>query len=132
MTYKNYTLYKIYYGDELVYIGRTKQDLQCRLRNHFFGGNAMTKHIDILQTTRIEYCLCQTEADLYLLEIYLICKYKPLINKDDKPSDDLTIYIPEPQFYEYYNPIIDKWKEKQIEYLIDVSPLDYSDEDFYF
>lgn len=128
----NYILYKIYYGDELVYIGRTKQDLQQRLRHHFFGGNAMTKKLDILQTTRIEYCLCKTEADMNLLEIYLICKYKPRINRDDKPKDDLTIHLQEPNFYPYWTPLIDKWKEKKIGHLIDISPLDCSDEDFYF
>jgi len=129
----NYILYKIYYGDELVYVGRTKQELKQRLRNHFFGGNAMTKKIDIIQTTWIEYCLCKSEADMNLMEIYLICKYKPRLNKDDKPKDDLTIVIPEPQFYHYWEPIIDKWKSKQIEHLIDTSPLDYNpDEDFYY
>lgn len=128
----NYILYKIYYGNELVYIGRTKQELQYRLRNHFFGGNAITKKLDIIQTSFIEYCLCNSEADMNLLEIYLICKYKPILNKDDKPKDDLTIYIQEPKFYNYYHPLLDKWKEKQIEHLIDTSPLDYSDEDFYF
>ena len=128
----NYILYKIYYGDELVYIGRTKQDLKNRLRNHFFGNNAMTKKLDIFRVTNIEYCLCETEADMNLIEIYLICKYKPHINKDDVPKDDLTIYLPEPRFYPYWDNIIDKWKEKQIGQLIDTSPLDYSDEDFYF
>lgn len=127
----NYMLYKIYYGDELVYIGRTKQDLQKRLRQHFFDGNAMAKKLDILQTTKIEYCLCETEADMNVLEVYLIAKYHPRINKDDKPKDNLTIYLEEPRFYSYWIPTIDKWKEKEIEYLIDTSPLDCS-EDFYF
>lgn len=127
----NYILYKIYYGDELVYIGRTKQDLQKRLRQHFFDGNAIVKKLDILQTTKIEYCLCPTEADMIVLEVYLIAKYRPRINKDDKPKDELTIYLDEPRFYPYWLPIIDKWKEKQIEYLINTSPLD-ANEDFYF
>ena len=115
-----------------MYIGRTKQNLKNRLRNHFFGSNAMTKKIDIFRTTRIEYCLCETEADMNLIEIYLICKYKPPINVDDVPKDDLTIFLPEPRFYPYWDAIIDKWKDKQIEQLIDTSPLDYSNEDFYF
>lgn len=128
----NYILYKIYYGDELVYVGRTKQDLKQRLRNHFFGGNAMTKKIDIIQTTRIEYCFCQSEADMFVTEVYLICKYRPKINRDDKPNDELTIHLEEPIFYTYYHPILDKWKEKQIEQLVDTSPLDYSNEDYFY
>jgi len=126
----NYILYKIYYGDELVYIGRTKQDLRHRLRQHFFG-NPLVKKIDILQTTKIEYSVLESEADMYLMEVYLICLYRPRINKDDKPHDGLTIILPEPKFYPYYDGIIDKWKEKQIEYLIDTSPLDGSSEDYF-
>lgn len=126
----NYILYKIYYGEQLVYIGRTKQDLKDRLRLHFFG-KPMVRKLDIFQTTKIEYALFNTEADMYLMEIYLINLYKPMLNKDDKAHDDLTIYIPEPKFYPYWNSLIDKWKEKQIEHLIDTSPLDFS-EDFYF
>ena len=89
----------------------------------------MTKKLDIIQTTWIEYCLCETEADMFLFEIYLICKYKPRLNKDDKPNDDLTITISEPKFYRYWEPTLDKWKEKQIEQIIDTSELDYSFED---
>lgn len=37
MNCKNYILYKIYYGNELVYIGRTSQDLIDRLRLHFLA-----------------------------------------------------------------------------------------------
>jgi hypothetical protein len=71
--------------------------------------------------------------ELNLLEIYLICKYKPCINKDDVPKDDLTIHLPEPRFYPYWDKIIDKWKEKQIEQLIDTSTLGSPfEDDFYF
>lgn len=127
-----YILYKIYYGDELVYVGRTKQELKQRLRNHFFGGNAMTKKLDILRTSRIEYHICESEADMNLLEVYLICLWKPVLNKDDKPHDNLTIYLPEPQFYQYFDPIIDKWKEKQIENIINTSSYEYIDEDYFY
>lgn len=122
----NYILYKIYYGTELVYIGRTKQDLCDRLRLHFFG-KPMVKKLDILKTTRIEYTLCASEADMFLYEIYLINIYKPRINKDDKAHDELSsfLYLPEPQFYEYINPLLEKWKEKEREHVIDTSPLDY-------
>ena len=92
----------------------------------------MTKKLDIIQTTQIEYCFCQSEADMFLLEIYLIALYKPRLNKDDKPKDDLTIYLEEPIFYNYYHPILDKWKEKRIESLIDTSTLDYFFEDDFY
>lgn len=126
----NYILYKIYYGDELVYIGRTTQNLKDRLRLHFFG-KPMVKKIDILRTTKIEYTLCETMADMYLYEIYLINYYKPPINKDDKAKDDLTIVLPEPKFYPYWDSIIDKWKDKQIHELLETAPLNIED-DFLF
>lgn len=129
----NYILYKIHYRDELAYIGRTTQDLKNRLRMHFFHTNKIVKQLDILQVTKIEYTILNTQADMYLYEIYLINLYHPLCNVDDNAKDDLSdfIVLPKLEFYEYKDPIIDKWKEKQIEHLIDTAPLDYSDEAFW-
>lgn len=129
----NYILYKIYYHDELAYIGRTTQDLKNRLRMHFFHTNKIVKQLDILQVTKIEYTILNTQADMYLYEIYLINIYHPSCNVDDNAKDDLSdfIVLPKLEFYEYKDPIIDKWKEKQIEHLIDTAPLDYSDEAFW-
>lgn len=129
----NYILYKIYYHDELAYIGRTTQDLKNRLRMHFFHTNKIVKQLDILQVTKIEYTILNTQSDMYLYEIYLINLYHPPCNVDDNAKDDLSdfIVLPKLEFYEYKDPIIDKWKEKQIEHLIDTAPLDYSDEAFW-
>ena len=129
----NYILYKIYYRDELAYIGRTTQDLKNRLRMHFFHTNKIVKQLDILQVTKFEYTILNTQAGMYLYEIYLINLYHPPCNVDDNAKDDLSdfIVLPKLEFYEYKDPIIDKWKEKQIEHLIDTAPLDYSDEAFW-
>ena len=128
----NYIVYKIYYHDELVYIGRTKQGLTNRLRMHFFG-NPFVPKLDIFQTNRIEYALFDRESDQFVYEVYLINLFHPCLNSHDLAYDDLTIYLPEPQFYVWDDPIINKWKEKRIEYLIDTSTLDYSlEDDFYF
>ena len=56
-----------------------------------------------------------------------------MINKDDKPHDDLSpeLWLPYPQFYIYDSYIIDKWKEKQIENVVNTSPLDFGDDLFY-
>ena len=129
-----FILYKIYYGDELVYIGRTHQELRNRLRHHFFN-NPIVKKIDIFQTTKIEYTVLNTESDMFLYEIYEICRHKPRLNVDDKAKDEFSPFIrlPELVYHEYYHPLLDKWKDKSIEYLIDTSPLDFDlDEGFYF
>ena len=124
----SYIVYKIYYDNNLVYIGRTKQGLTNRMRMHFFG-NPFVPKLDICQTNKIEYALFDRESDQFVYEVYLINLYHPCLNSHDLASDDLTIYLPEPQFHVWNNPIINKWKEKRIDYLIDTSPIDYHDDD---
>lgn len=102
-------LYKIYYGDNLVYLGRTIQPLNDRLRGHFFK-KPMYRIIDIDAVTKIEYAEFKTRADMYLYEIYYINKLKPHFNCDDKAKDELTVVLPEIEFKEYECNLIDKWK----------------------
>lgn len=111
MKEKKHVLYKIYYDDVLVYLGRTNQPLQTRLRGHFFK-KPMHRVIDINQVTRIEYAEFPTEADMYLYEIYYINLFKPGFNVDDRACDDLTITLPEVEFVSYDCPLFDSWKEE--------------------
>jgi len=111
---EKFTLYKIYYCDNLVYLGRTKQPIATRLRGHFFK-KPMHKVIDIAQVSRIEICNCKTQADMFLYEIYYINKLKPLLNCDDKSKDELTVYLPELGFEEYTPPKMTIWKEQILE-----------------
>jgi hypothetical protein len=127
----NYIVYKVYYGDNLVYIGRTKQRLIDRMRMHFFG-NPMVPKLNIFDVSKIEYALFLTECDQFVYEVYLINLYQPCLNSHDLGNDSLTIYLPEPEFYIWENNIFDKWKDKRIEYLIDTSTLDYSFEDDFY
>lgn len=108
---KTHTLYKIYYGDTLVYLGRTNQPLQTRLRGHFFK-KPMHRTIDINQVSRIEYAEFPTEADMFLYEIYLINLLKPTFNVDDRAQDNLTIALPEKVFKEFECSLMDKWKSE--------------------
>jgi hypothetical protein len=106
---KTHILYKIYYGDTLVYLGRTNQPLQTRLRGHFFK-KPMHRTIDISQVSRIEYAEFPTEADMFLYEVYYINKLKPPLNVDDRALDDLTVSLPEKIFEEFDCHLMDKWK----------------------
>lgn len=101
-------LYKIYYGENLVYLGRTHQDLKRRLHGHFFK-KPMHKLIDINHVTKIEYAELKTEADMFLYEIYYINKYKPCFNCDDKAKDELTASIDEIEFLPYECNLMKKW-----------------------
>lgn len=104
-----YTLYKIYFGETLAYLGRTRQPLKKRLRGHFFKAR-LHKAIDIFQVTHIECAHFPTCADMYLYEIYYINKLHPLLNRDDVAPDELTIQLPEVPFEAFDCDLMDKWK----------------------
>lgn len=107
-------LYKIFYKsdageDVLVYLGRTHQPLNNRLRGHFLKA-PMMRVLDPRCVSRIEYAQFQTEADLFLYEIYFINKWKPPLNVDDKSKEELTVDLPPVPFLEYDCPLLEKWK----------------------
>jgi hypothetical protein len=108
---KGFILYKIYYENSLVYLGRTKQALQDRIRGHFFK-KPMHRSIDINLVTKIEYAEFSTEADMYLYEIYYINTLKPPLNVDDKARDGITVTLPDVEFREFTTKLWDGWKEE--------------------
>ena len=91
---QRFLLYRIFYGKELVYIGRTKQPLQNRLRGHFFQ-KPMHRTIDIEMVSRVQYAEFPTEADMNLYEIYFILTRHPPLNVDDKTRDYPTVTLPD-------------------------------------
>ena len=106
-----FTLYRIYYGDHLVYLGRTKQPLQNRIRGHLFK-KPMHRELHIEQISKIEYSTFQTEADMYLYEIYFINLWHPPLNRDDKATDDLTVSLPPVEWKLFETPLWEKWKRE--------------------
>ena len=90
------TLYKIYYKCEplpfLAYLGRTKNDLTARLRQHFTG-HVLMKTLDITGVSHIEYAEFETVADMFVAEIAYINILKPPLNIDDKAKDELTVNV---------------------------------------
>lgn len=111
---QGFILYRFYYGDSIVYVGRTKQPLQDRIRGHLFS-KPMHRKIEIEQVSKIEYAQFQTEADMNLYEIYYILKLHPPLNVDDKAKDTLTIELPEAEWTEFIPPLWDKWKKQLAE-----------------
>lgn len=94
-----------------MYLGRTKQKLQDRLRGHFFK-KPFHRVIDLLKVTKIEYAEFQSEADMFLYEIYYINKLKPTLNCDDCAKDELSVVLPELEFRTFECSKIDRWKEQ--------------------
>lgn len=109
MKKQKFLLYRIYYGDVLVYLGRTKQPLQTRIHEHLFK-KPMARSLFIDQISKIEYTEFQTEADMNLYEIYFINLWKPPLNVDDKAKDNLTLQLPDVVWKEFTAPLWDKWK----------------------
>lgn len=110
-SHKGYILYRIYYNNNIVYLGRTKQPLQARIRGHMFA-KPMHRAIDIHNVSKIEYTELTTEADMNLYEIYFINIWKPFLNVDDKAKDDLTIVLPELHWSEFVPKNWDDWKRQ--------------------
>lgn len=108
---KGYILYRIWYGNHLAYLGRTKQPLQARIRGHMFAA-PMHRAIDIHNVTLIEYTELPTEADMNLYEIYFINLWKPPLNVDDKAKDDLTLTLPELKWKEFVPARWEEWKKE--------------------
>ena len=108
---QGFILYRIWYGDVLVYLGRTKQPLQSRIHGHLFK-KPMHRSISINLVTKIEYAEFSTEADMNLYEIYFINLWKPPLNIDDKCKDELTIRLPDIEWKTFTTPLWDKWKRK--------------------
>ena len=90
MRVQGFLIYRIWYGDCLMYVGRTKQPLQSRIRGHPFS-KPMHRTVNIEQVTKIEYAELGSEADMNLYEIYYILRLHPPLNVDDKARDDLSV-----------------------------------------
>lgn len=107
---QGFILYRIYYGETLVYLGRTKQPLQNRIRGHLFK-KAMQRSIDINLVTKIEYAQFQSEADMNVYEVYFINLWKPPLNIDDKCQDNLSFALPDVEWKKFETHLWEKWKK---------------------
>lgn len=108
---KGFLLYRIYYGNFIAYLGRTKQPLQARIRGHMFQ-KPMHKLILIQNVSKIEYTELKSEADMNLYEIYYINLWKPPLNVDDKAKDELSIRLPELEWKEFVPAHWEDWKKE--------------------
>ena len=108
---QGFIIYRIWYRDVLVYLGRTKQPLQSRIHGHLFK-KPMHRSISINLVTKIEYAEFQTESDMNLYEIYFINLWKPPLNIDDKCKDELTVHLPDIEWKIFTTPLWDKWERE--------------------
>ena len=111
MRVQGFLIYRIWYGNCLVYVGRTKQPLQSRIRGHLFS-KPMHRTVNIEQVTKIEYAELGSEADMNLYEIYYILRLHPPLNVDDKARDDLSVTLPELEWKEFTTPLWEGWRQE--------------------
>lgn len=94
---KNCTgVYKIHFKDKVIYIGKGTNSISDRsfesLKARIPQLNAFTPEY-IAENTYISHCVIQNKQDIHVMELYLIGKEKPLLNKDCKEESFLTIDI---------------------------------------
>lgn len=111
MRVQGFLIYRIWYGNCLVYVGRTKQPLQSRIRGHLFS-KPMHRTVNIEQVTKIEYAELGSEADMNLYEIYYILRLHPPLNVDDKARDDLSVTLPELEWKAFTTPLWEGWRQE--------------------
>lgn len=108
---QGFIVYRIWYDSHIVYVGRTKQPLQSRIRGHLFN-KPMHRTIDINHVSKIEYAELGSEADMNLYEIYYILKLHPPLNVDDKAKDDLSVSLPEVAWCEFTTHLWEGWRQE--------------------
>lgn len=110
---KRHTLYRVWYGDEIVYVGHTASALFRKLRSHFFHEKGHC-YLDVHQTTRIDYATYKTRADMFLYETYYINTYHPRLNRASSvfAEDDLTIALPVRRWTTYKPRLMEKWRSE--------------------
>ena len=105
MRVQGFLIYRIWYGDCLVYVGRTKQPLQSRIRGHLFS-KPMHRTVNIEQVTKIEYAELGSEADMNLYEIYYILRLHPL-----KAGEEILVKVAS-SFCEFTTPLWEGWRQE--------------------
>lgn len=91
-------LYKFYDDNELLYLGKTV-DLSDRMSGHFKRKKSPTS-VFRDEIKRVEVCQFENEADLNIMEVYLISTLKPKYNGSCSTNVLPTYSLPEPIFYE--------------------------------
>ena len=78
-------------NNKVLYVGRT-HDLKRRLRSHLSNGHLPTDCYSSIY--KIEYMMLENFADMALYEVYMINKFCPEYNTQDKSNTPSTIELP--------------------------------------
>ena len=87
---KKYTVYRVYYGDRVVYVGRTSQDISRFVNSMIMGKSKL----DIDRITDIDSHEFVNDADSRLYCLYETVRLKPELNID-VANDDPLVSLPD-------------------------------------
>lgn len=76
---------------EIIYVGKTKQELKTRIRGHLSAGHLPKECYEELNS--VEYVEFETEADMDFMEIYFINNFRPKYNKANLSSKSPKIRV---------------------------------------
>jgi len=79
-------IYELWQDSELVYIGKSTTSMSTRLHIHY---KEKAKMFNLVKAYEIS-----SEADIHIIELYLINLYKPKYNILDVSKDIVTVIIP--------------------------------------
>ena len=108
-----FIVYRISDANGVFYVGRTMQTLKARMRQHMTNTKGLSDlpHINPADVKKIEFAMCNTEADMIVYETYYINKHHPKLNVDAKAEDVLTISLPELNWKPYmFHTELQEWR----------------------
>lgn len=88
---ENYYVYRFLSElGEVVYVGKTKQALEKRMRYHF-GNSGHLRKEHISKVAKIEYLDLSSRIDMDIAELHYINKWKPLFNTQAKYDESVSL-----------------------------------------
>lgn len=102
---------------EIIYVGKTKQELKTRIRGHLSAGHLPKECYEEVRV--VEYIEFETEADMDFMEIWFINEFKPKYNKKSLSDKRPKIKINEEFEWIYFKSINNSYIDEKINLMIE-------------
>jgi len=99
----NYYVYRYVHPEyPWLYVGKTK-NLESRIRTHDFdkSDNIDRKYANLLMESSVYYLEFENSTQMSFVELYLIDKYSPYLNKKDNHTDESKMELSMPRWKKY-------------------------------
>ncbi len=89
-------VYKFETDTGIAYIGKSV-NLRSRIKSHL-NGSVKSKLSPLIEDiTKVSYST-MSDADMHIMEFYLISKYRPYLNTEAVPMNKSSIVLPDPEW----------------------------------